>query len=326
MNDEIGGLEVLERTETAAEDNYLRVSYSSMNVFESCARKFEFQKLYPRSSDSREQFAADVGTAIHHGYQNYLIHNDRDQATWAYLKDYPYALEFMQEKDDRSCEAGLATLESMYDSIDMAEWELASIKRPDGIIVPAIEVPFELRFKGITLPDGRGIAFTGFLDALMSHRFYGTKRTLDIKTHRRYAKDAVAKYKFDSQQVPYGIIVEHLQSNPVESFEVLYLDCFVDVGEPRVTLYPFTKTKEDIQEWLMKKVMQFQTMIRYMEMDFFPRTDGGCTSWNKPCWFLDVCQSRNQEAITEWLLNGGEPTVRPYEQPWIIADLELFGE
>lgn len=304
---------------------YLRVSYSSLNVFEGCKRKFELQKLYPQKENKFEMFAADVGIAIHHGYQEYLINADRDQAVWKLLLKYPYDSEFMQDKDDRSAEAALSTLEEMFDSVDMAEWELAKIKRPDGEEVPAVEVPFELRFKGITLPDGRGIAFTGFLDALMFNRFNGLYRTLDIKTHRRYARDATAKYKFDSQQVPYGIIVEHLQGNQIEEFEVLYLDCFVDVAEPRVTLYEYRKDREDIQEWLMSKVLQFQNLQRYMELDFFPRVDNGCMSWNKPCYFLDVCESRNREAVTAWLLEGEEPYQRPYETPWITAELDIFG-
>ena len=336
MHDETGGAPATEGPVEQSTQKYLKVSYSSMNVFDSCARKFEFQKLYPQKENKFEMFAADVGTAIHHGYQNYLITGDRDKATWAFLKDYPYELEFMQDKDDRSCEAALATLEEMFDSVSMAEWQLATIRRPNtsnelsaglsgGVEVPAVEVPFELRFKGLTLPDGRGIAFTGFLDALMFNSFDGSYRTLDIKTHRRYARDATAKYKFDSQQVPYGIIVEHLQNLPVDSFEVLYLDCFVDVADPRVTLYPFTKDRDDIQEWLTAKVMQFQSIQRMMEMDFFPRVDSGCMSWNKPCWFLDVCESRNREAIEAWLLEGEEPHQRVYEEPWVVAELDLFG-
>lgn len=316
---------------------YLKVSYSSLNVFSNCFRKFELQKLYPQKRNDYEAFAADVGTAIHHGYQEYLVSGDRDRATWALMRDYPYDLEFMQDKDDRSAEAALATLEEMFESVDMAEWQLATIKRPPTlkeissgieslVEVPAIEVPFELRFKGLTLPDGRGIAFTGFLDALMFNAFTGEYRTLDIKTHRRYARDATAKYKFDDQQVPYGIVVEHLRVVAIESFEVLYLDCFVDIAEPRVALYPFTKDQEDLQEWLTNKVLQLRNLIQFMQMDYFPRTGGGCMNWNKPCFFLDVCQSRNREGIEAWLLEGDEPYVRSYEQPWVIANLDVFGE
>lgn len=307
-----------------SDGQWLRVSYSSMNVFDSCARKFEFQKFYQQPQVAFENFAADVGTSIHKGYQNFLVHGDVDRALWEYLKSYPYASEFMQDKDDRSCEAGFATLEEMFASSDMAEWELATIRRPDGEEVPAIEVPFELRFKGLSLPGGVGIAFTGFMDALMFNRMTGRYRTLDIKTHRRYMREATAKYKFDSQQLPYGVIVEHLQGHAVEGFDVLYLDCFVDVVEPRVQLYSFEKSREDVHEWLTYKVLQFQQLQRYMELEFFPRVDSGCMAWNKPCFFLDVCQTRNREAAQAFLLAGEEPYVREYEQPWIVAEIDLF--
>src|SRR3990167_1269600 len=305
--------------------DYLRFSYSSMNVFSSCNRKFELQKLYPQRDRGEDMFAADVGTALHKGYQNYLITQDENQAIWAYLEAYPYELEQRESNDYRSCEAGRSTLIEMLESVQMADYELAMIKNPEGLIVPAIEVPFEIRFKGITLPDGRGIAFTGFMDAVMRNLITGSFRTTDIKTHRRSLNDATAKYKFDSQQTPYGIAIEHIQGNPVDDFEVLYLDCYVDILEPRVTLYPFSRTSEDVQEWLTNKVLEFKSIQRYMEMGFFPRTDGGCLFYNKPCRFLEPCTSRERETIEMWLLMGEEPKAPRLDQPWIVGEIDVFG-
>lgn len=304
---------------------YLEVSYSSLNLADGCLRKFEFNKLYPRRARDADAFAADVGTALHHGYQDYLANQDRDQALWALMRDYPYMSEFSQRFDDRSLEACVATLDEMIDEAKMNEWELMTIRKPDGTIVPAIEVPFELRLKGINLPDGRGVAFTGFMDAAMRHLGTGAVRTMDIKTHRRHLEDATPKYKFDGQQVPYGICLEHIQGNPVEEFEVLYLDCYVDLVSPRVNLYPFVKDSTDLQEWLINTVLRVQRIQRAMEMDYFPRTDGGCLSWNRPCYFLDVCQTRDRPAIEEWLLMGEAPEQRKRETPWIIAEIDVFG-
>jgi hypothetical protein len=318
--------------------DYLRVSYSSLNVFESCARKFEFQKLYPQRQRNRDAFAADVGTALHHGYQDFLIHGDRERAIWMYMRDYPYALEMEQTYDHRSLEAGLSTLEEMFDSVAMSDYELATIRRPATAIeleshpdtptydVPAIEVPFEIRFKGISLPDGRGIAFVGFIDAIMRNLINGRYKTTDIKTHRRTLHDATPKYKFDDQQTPYGIIVEHIQGNPVEEFDIQYLDCFIDVVEPKVTLYPFTRTRDEVQEWLMNKALQFQAIQRMMEMDYFPRTSGGCLFYNRPCPFLTPCESRNREMVEAWLLMGEEPAPPRLEQPWVVAEIDVFGK
>lgn len=305
---------------------FLSVSYSSLNLADTCLRKFEFNKLYPRRARDTDAFAADVGTALHHGYQNYLETQNRDQATWALMRDYPYMGEFNQKTEDRSLESCMSTLDEMMDEAKMNEWELMTIKKPDGVIVPAIEVPFALRLKGITLPDGRGVEFTGFMDAALRHLGTGSVRTMDIKTHRRHLEDATPKYRFDSQQVPYGICLEHIQGFAVDEFEVLYLDCFVDLVAPRVHLYPFLKDRVDLQEWLINTVMRVQRIQRAMEMDYFPRTDGGCLSWNRACYFLEVCQTRDREAVEEWLLMGEAPEQPKRTEPWIIAEIDVFGE
>lgn len=326
--------------------DWLRLSYSSLNTFESCARKFELDKLFQHSRIREDAFAADVGTAIHKGYQDWLIHQDRDKAVWEFLQAYPYELSQLEKFEDRSVQAALATLEDMFDSVPMMDYELAQIMRPatkeelalnpDAKFVqaPAIEVPFEIRFQNLMLPptpkypNGCGVAFIGYIDAIMRNIITDIFRTTDIKTHRRHLRDATAKYKFDSQQIPYGIVVDHVAGNRVEQFEVNYFDCFVDILEPRITLYPFLKTQEDLQEWLTTIILQIQRLQRFAELGFFPRTMGGCLFYNKPCRYLDPCMSRDSKVLTEWFLMGEDPTKEPEEefQPWILTEIDPFGE
>lgn len=306
--------------------DFLRVSYSSLNTFSSCPRKFEFSKLYSRRARDFDTYAADVGTSLHKGYQEYLMSRDYDKAMWALLESYPYEGAFYQEKDDRSIEAAIMTLEAMIESDDMLEWRVAEIKKPDGLVVPAIEVPFELILKGINLPDGRGIAVTGFIDALLRNVMNDRFRAWDIKTHRRTLADATAKYKFDTQQVPYGIVLEHIQGSQVDEFEVCYLDTYVDLANPRVEVYSFLKDRDAVQEWLMNTVLKCQQIQRYMEMDYFPRTDGGCLAFNRPCFYLQPCELRDKDSIQKWLLEGQAPEQTVPEEPWIRAVIDVYGE
>lgn len=320
---------------------YLRVSYSSLNVFASCPRKFEFDKFYPRRARVFEDnYAADVGTALHAGYQHYLANQDKDAAVWVFMQAFPVADEWNQTNDYRSFEAALSTLEEMFDSVKMLEYELARIRRPNtqeeieagltgGVVVPAVEVPFEIRFPGLTIPpcaafpDGAGIAVIGYIDAVMLNLGTGMYRTLDIKTSRMKLTDATGKFKFDGQQVPYGIVVDHIAQGQVEAFEVLYLDCYVDLLEPTVSLYPFLKTRQDLQDWATNKFIQFQQIARFAGTDYFPRTDGGCLFYNKPCRYLEPCQSRDRDTLVEWFLMGEEPAeTKPYF-PWITAEVDL---
>jgi hypothetical protein len=315
--------------------DFLRVSYSSLNVESSCSRKFEFHKLYPRKQTQDEDFyAAGVGKALHAGFQTYLISGDRESAIWQFMLAFPYEGESQQTNDYRNFDASLCTLEAMFDETKIGEYELAQIRRPNtadelakglsaGVVVPAIEVPFEIRFSGLTLPDGRGVAFIGYIDAIMRKYTTGRFRTTDIKTSRWNLKDATAKYKFDTQQVPYGIIVDHVAQGTVDAFDVMYLDSYIDLVEPSVKLYEFTKTQDDVREWVTNKVLQFQRIQRYMEMDYFPRTDSGCMFYNKPCKYLEPCISRDKAALNEWFLMGETPATEEPFFPWIIADIEI---
>lgn len=322
-------------------DPVLRLSYSSLNVFSSCARKFEFDKFYPkRPRVWEDNYAADVGTAIHAGYQHWLANHDRDEATWAFMQAFPVSDEWNQENDYRSLEAALSTLEDMFDSVKMLEYELARIRRPNtadevaaglsgGVVVPAVEVPFEIRFPGIRVPpcaqypEGAGISIIGYIDAIMQNLGTGMYRTLDIKTSRMKLLDATGKFKFDAQQVPYGIVVDHIAQDTVDSFEVLYLDCYIDLLEPSVQLYPFIKTRQDLQDWATNKLLQFRQIQTFAATDYFPRTDGGCLFYNKPCRYLEPCQSRSRPDLVQWFLEGDEPASQEEFFPWIVAELDL---
>ncbi len=316
----------------------LRVSYSSLNVYESCKRKFEFNKLYPkRVREQQDWYAANVGKALHAGYQDYLIHRNKDKAVFVFMMAFPFAMEYNQNNDYRGFDASLCTLEAMIDSSKLDEWELAYIRRPNtpeeikaglsgGVIVPAIEVPFEIRVAGVMLPDGRGFSFTGFIDAILRHKFTGIYRTMDIKTTREHVEDATPKFRFDTQQVPYGIVVDHVANGEVDSFEVLYFNCFIDLVEPDCKVYKFTKTREDIHEWAMNKLLQFRDIARFSAADYFPRTENGCLFYKKPCHYLDVCQTRSKLDIAKWFLMGEEAAdVDADWNPWVIADLDLGG-
>lgn len=319
----------------------LRVSYSSLNTFESCARKFELDKFYPKRKRDGDNYAGDVGTAIHRAYQNYLITNDKQAAIWELIQAFPFEAEYIQKNDYRNFEAVLATVELMFEDVKMNEYQLATIMRPPSarelaanpsaqpLAVPAIEVPFEIRFPDSKIPpcprfpNGASISVIGYIDAIMQHYMTSLYRTLDIKSSRMRMDDATAKFVFDSQQVPYGIVVDHVAQDVVERFEVLYLDCYIDLLEPTVKLYPFMKSPTDIEEWCTNKLIQFRQIGMFVEMDYFPRTDSGCVFYQKPCRYLEPCHSRDRAALDMWFLMGEEPSQEEPFEPWIVADVAI---
>jgi virulence-associated protein VapD len=301
-----------------------------MNTFASCARKFELDKLYPRIERPLEDFyAADVGKALHAGVQSWLFDFDEDKAVWEFTRAFPFDLEYQQTNDYRSYEAALSTLEQMMDRSRVGDYRLASIRNPAGEVVPAIEVPFEIRFRGIEIapceryPFGARFSVIGYADAIMQNLVTDAYRTMDIKTTRMRSGDLNAKFKFDMQQVPYGIVVDHVAQGNVESFEVLYLHAYIDLLNPQVRFESFRKSRDDIREWALNKVMQFQQIAQYASLDYFPRTESGCEFYSKPCRFLEPCQSRDRKAIMDWLTLGDNNFVVDSFKPWITADLDV---
>src|SRR3546814_4617247 len=80
--------------------------------------------------------------------------------------------------------------------------------------------------------------------------------------------------------------MSHVSGVPIDEFEVLYLDCFVDLVEPRTTLYSYHRDSTDIEEWLVNTVLRVERIKRAVEMDYFPRNDNGCLTYNRPCEFM----------------------------------------
>lgn len=300
----------------------LLLSYSSMNTLVSCPRKFEMYKFYQQPKRRFESIAMSAGQALHAGYQHYMIHRNPNQAMFELALNYPVE-HCWDWSDDRSLEACLSTLEAMIESGCINSYDLLDIKCLDGITRPAIEVPFELVLEGVTLPDGRGISIIGYIDALVRQRFTGENHSLDIKTHRSNLFDRSPVYKFDTQQVGYGIILEHVLAHAIESFNVLYFDCYLDLLAPRVEMYEYKKTAEDIQKWMMTKIMQIKNLVTYANIGFFPRSDNGCLSYMRPCHRLDICQIEDRELLQIMILGEGEPDEPKKFEPWIRGIINI---
>src|SRR3546814_19506698 len=93
-------------------------------------------------------------------------------------------------------------------------------------------------------------------DAAMRNLDTDLHRSLDIKTNRSFLRDASPKYQFDNQQTPDGIALSHVTGVPIDEFEVLYLDCFVDLVDPRTTQIGLASRREsecqDVSIWVVR--------------------------------------------------------------------------
>lgn len=303
----------------------LILSHSSISTLDSCARKFEFSKLFGRPKEREEMFAAEVGKALHVGFQNYLIYRDENKAIFTFLLAYPHDMEFSKDENhrNRSLEACYATLMELIRSPIIDRYELIHVKTRFGDTRPAIEVPFAIRV--VKSPVPIPIFYVGFVDAILYDRVDDCYLVCDIKTTRMRIDDFSVRYLFDEQTVPYGIILEQMLGHKIEEFKVSYLSAYIDLMEPKVSLYTYTKTQADVHDWFRGLCENISRIGRFYRTKWWPRATNGstCFAFNRPCFFADFCPNRDPE-ISERLVGGDirEQLFHDGQEPWVEAELE----
>ncbi len=88
------------------------------------------------------------------------------------------------------------------------------------------------------------------------------------------------------------------------------------------------RTRTDVEEWVTNKVIQFQQLIRFAELDYFPRREDGCLLYNKPCKYMEPCATRDREALTQWFTFGSDDLAVDKDDefmPWIVAEIDVGG-
>lgn len=313
---------------------HLILSHSSSTSYGSCARKLEFAKFYGVPKHELDEngmpvdnFAADVGKCLHTGYQNYLVNQDEQQALWQMALKYPVFHEAFQNNSFRSLEATISTLLAMIRSPISSQYELIQIKTKDGVIRPAVEVPYVIEFTDS--PLSVPVYHVGLIDAILYDKVKERYIVCDIKTHRDNTNDLSLRYRFDQQTIPYGLILEHVLGHEVSQFTTAYMSCYVDLMEPVIRMYDFQKSRDDIRDWYIGQCDDLKSIAFYMDNAWFPRTKNGstCMAFRKRCGFEEVCNYRDPKALRQMIT--GEPREEFFhdgQEPWIMVKLPYLKE
>lgn len=304
------------------------LSHSARSTRKNCDRKFEFRYMFGEAPTRDNDYAADCGKALHAGYQSYLKHQDVSKAVWDFMITFPVETEFARPNQaQRSMEACYSTLQAMIHSKFNNQYELVQIL-VDGKPQFAIEVPFAIEITGA--PFEKPIWYVGFIDAILYDRYSDTYIVVDIKTTRQYLSDYSARYEFDEQCVPYGIVLENLLGKKIEQFDVAYLSAYIDLLEPVVNMYTYTKTRDHLVDWHRGLCEDVSSIIKHVQRGWFPRATNGeaCISFNRKCQHTDYCSYRNIEALKHLL--EGTPRKTLFEdknvKPWATLELPFLME
>lgn len=304
----------------------IRLSHSTITgLLESCERKYEFVKMMLHSKRD-ESLPGEVGNALHTGYQEYFLNKDRTEAMFKMMLRYPSHLN-SNPFNNRSVEACYATLNAMIDSHQFFQYEIANIKCLDNIIRPAIEVPFEIIFKGQSILLNNGvkllIRYVGFVDMILYDKMNDEYIVVDIKTTREDPEYYDAMFRYDEQVLPYAIVLEKVLGHKLNNIKVKYMVVYVDIKKPSVHALEYIKSRQDIEDWGRKQLLLIKKLDLYISTEWFPRQPKACFTWRRKCGFHDICHLRNVDVIQEQILQDEKPYVDTFPEPWIALDLEL---
>lgn len=311
----------------------VRLSHSTLQTYNSCPRRFEFSKLY-NNPKYEESSATRCGTALHEGFQEYLISRNKDSAIWKMMQSYPWEHGISPMKD-RSAEGCYATLLEMMERFDVNRYELAYVQDADGNNIPCVELPFKIRFAECpelmitkigdpsiykTIP----LYYVGYIDLVVYDKELGEFLVIDIKTTTDRFEDQSAKFEYSSQCVPYSLMLNKILGLPIGSLRVGYYISNISVTEPKARLFTFYKTEEDLADWAMEMKGTLTNLAYNTHEGFFPRNGGSsCIAYGRKCKYFDLCKQRNSRFIMRSLFFEGEQDEPKPFDPLITVDISL---
>lgn len=311
----------------------IRLSHSTLQTLESCPRKFEFSKLFqnPKHEDS---LATGFGTALHRGFQDWLINHDYNHAVYQMMLAYPWELGESPMKD-RSAEGALALLDEMIKQFPEERYELAYIEDADGNKLPCVEVPFKLIFDempslSMTSRTVEGSAckfiplfYVGYMDLVLYDKVENKFIVIDIKTTSDRLEDLSPKYKFSDQTVPYGLVLNKLMGLLLDELEVGYYTARPSLMDPKVELYRFYKSGDDLADWAKGMASSLNNLAYWFKNCYFPRTRNGCSFFGRTCPYYNYCQDRNIKRTQIQLAYDGEMSPALPFETWCEVHISL---
>lgn len=294
---------------------FLEISHSTLNMFDLCPRKLEFSKLY--GFNLRDETTASAGgNALHAAVGEYLVSKDKQAAIFKLIQEYPIHL-CKNPLWKWSLEACYGALIKIINYLDThTELELAYIGD-----TPAVEIPFMINIKH-NIDGLMPVFYRGYIDFIFYNRLDNSYKVIDLKGTTFNTADYVPMWKYDSQCLPYAMLLKSALHEDLESLYVEYLVTKIDLVAPEIHPLEFHKSEQDIKEWAQDLMVRLQSIKTYIETEWFPRRSKGCINFGRLCKFYNICDTRNSKTIKAMLSSMDLSEPQEFE-PLITLDLEL---
>lgn len=270
----------------------LDISPSGLNAYNACPRRFAYNKvIIPSAMRDNSGLAANVGTAMHEGIQEYFRTRDVEKAVLALAKFHPIDLgKQVKDAANYSLEASTITLLHAIED-DFCQSELVPIIDHNGVERDGTEVKFLIV---IDLGPDCPVLFhyRGYIDLIIRDMLSDKVIPVDIKTMLPKAYGMVeSKYKFDYQTTPYGLVLNSVLGN-FENFTTAIFAVSQFDGGPEVRYIPYNRSVGEIEDFQLYLIGACSQIARNYGNEYWPQHPSACYNFNRLCHYHEHCHLR----------------------------------
>lgn len=275
-----------------------QLSYSSLELLNTCPRAFELYKITPRAEvevDSSSNLTFAYGHMVGQAVQDLFSGKSMQQVVWQAFLGWHADLLAENTKQNKSfwlAMQAVSSLAHLYSSGVFDNYELLWLPAKDDptTLVPACELSFFLQ-----LPDD--YVYVGSLDAVLRNKLTGEYLVLEIKTSSMNSISAEL-YSNSSQALGYSVVLDAIAPE-ASSYQVLYL--VYKTKSTEWEILPFIKTASQQADWLASLELERQRLSLYVESGLFPKYGSGCrTRFGSLCPHYGQCDMERQLLATPY--------------------------
>lgn len=260
-----------------------RLSESTLNILNTCERKFELNRLLISQStlvDEAPNATLVRGNAFGAAVQDYMLTGDMDHACYVLWMNYDP--EVYDEQKKIYLWRAINNLRCCKDALDKlrARYKVATFEGK-----PAAEMSFRLNI------DDKW-HYVGYIDLVLYDTVANIYVVMEIKTTAYKILDLTALYKNSGQALGYSIVIDRIVGEKQAKYGVLYFVCRDQQGTnfvPDVYTFPFTKTLLDRLRWFYTVGLDVQRLNTMLDNAMFPMRGGACIHFNRVCQHFGHC-------------------------------------
>lgn len=293
--------ELEEFTPEAAIKFYRRTSYSSLELFHICPRKWQLSRFVPR--DKGDMHTA-FGHAVGEGIARVAIGDSLSDIVFdTFLKFEAGITDKLKHKSFATALEAIRTFEILWREQLSLEWEVFYVNGK-----PAAEL-------GLLIHIGP-YQYRGFVDLVLRNKHTGELAILENKTTG--AKTAIeAMYGNSNQSLGYAIVLDKIAPD-TSSYYVLHT--VYQAGENKWNVFPVVKDAVKRANWLRDMVYTVRTLEMYQEDENFPLNGAGCVAYGKQCYWYGTCDNPTSVLIPQLPVFEEEPADK-YAYVFTIEEL-----